>query len=551
MTLKTNSPNLGVLVSGAAGDQHFQELLRQWRALDALVQPSVVSRIAAVPTSGAVDGDRYLLTAEPNSGKIARYSADPNSITGWEYFAPGPGWRVHVASEKVDYQFVDGAWRVASAGGGGAVSSVAGRTGDVVLSKVDVGLPNADDTPDAQKPVSAAQQTALDKKVDKLTGYGLSQANYTTEEKTKLAGLESSRFKGVFVSLAALTAGVSSPGAGDYADVDPGAGADAVRYIWDVTDNKWVKSGAADPITAAQVKALYESNPDTNGFTNALKARLDALTSSDGLLEGASNKYFTGARVLSTVLSGLASGANVVIAATDQLLIALAKLQAQVSARALKGVNNDITELQGLSVPLSLAQGGTGSNSGVPEMSPSTSTAAGAKGLVPAPPSGGQQFLSTRGWATPSGAVTEDTFTPGLSLVSTSGVATPVSSSLISVAFGSYSRIGNRVFFELLVRLGGTLPSGAATDRFSVTGLPLAAKGYSSNPGADLVYPMIFQLNNGTSSAITFTTCSMSGGLSAVSLQKYAAGMVSNLTLADVVGSAVFRVSGSYMVVAA
>ncbi|SEI21462.1 DUF2793 domain-containing protein [Pseudomonas asplenii] len=137
MTLKTNSPNLGVLVSGAAGDLHFQELLRQWRAIDALVQPSVISRVATVPTSGAVDGDRYLLTAAPISGKIARYSADANSVTGWEYYTPGPGWRVYVASEKVDYQFVDGAWKVATAGGG-AVSSVAGKTGDVTLLASDV-----------------------------------------------------------------------------------------------------------------------------------------------------------------------------------------------------------------------------------------------------------------------------------------------------------------------------------------------------------------------------------------------------------------------------
>ncbi len=48
--------------------------------------------------------------------------------------------------------------------GGGAVSSVAGRTGDVVLTKGDVGLGNADNTADTAKPVSTAQQTALDLK---------------------------------------------------------------------------------------------------------------------------------------------------------------------------------------------------------------------------------------------------------------------------------------------------------------------------------------------------------------------------------------------------
>lgn len=47
----------------------------------------------------------------------------------------------------------------------GAVSSVNGYTGIVVLGKADVGLANVDNTSDASKPVSSAQQTALDGKV--------------------------------------------------------------------------------------------------------------------------------------------------------------------------------------------------------------------------------------------------------------------------------------------------------------------------------------------------------------------------------------------------
>jgi hypothetical protein len=48
--------------------------------------------------------------------------------------------------------------------GDSAVTSVAGRTGDVVLTKTDVGLANVDNTSDASKPVSTVQQTALDLK---------------------------------------------------------------------------------------------------------------------------------------------------------------------------------------------------------------------------------------------------------------------------------------------------------------------------------------------------------------------------------------------------
>jgi len=44
------------------------------------------------------------------------------------------------------------------------VSSVAGRTGVVALTKADVGLSLVDNTSDANKPVSTTQQTALDLK---------------------------------------------------------------------------------------------------------------------------------------------------------------------------------------------------------------------------------------------------------------------------------------------------------------------------------------------------------------------------------------------------
>ena len=47
-----------------------------------------------------------------------------------------------------------------------SVTSVAGRTGAVVLTKTDVGLANVDNTSDANKPVSTAQQTALNLKQD-------------------------------------------------------------------------------------------------------------------------------------------------------------------------------------------------------------------------------------------------------------------------------------------------------------------------------------------------------------------------------------------------
>lgn len=63
------------------------------------------------------------------------------------------------------------------------------RTGNISITKDNVGLGNVNNTADTDKPISTAAQTALDNKVDKITGKGLSEANFTDAEKTKLAGI--------------------------------------------------------------------------------------------------------------------------------------------------------------------------------------------------------------------------------------------------------------------------------------------------------------------------------------------------------------------------
>lgn len=159
------------------------------------------------------------------------------------------------------------------------VNSVAGKQGDVLLDKTDVGLGAVDNTADADKPVSTAVAAALDDKVDKVTGKGLSDTNFTQAEKDKLSSLESSKFVGLFVSESALPLSGSE---GDYANVDGGAGSDVYRVIWDSSDNKWVRvQGVSTELTDAQIKQQYESNPDTNAFTDDEKAKLA------GVAEGA------------------------------------------------------------------------------------------------------------------------------------------------------------------------------------------------------------------------------------------------------------------------
>lgn len=193
----------------------------------------------------------------------------------------------------------------------------------------------------------AALTSGLAGKVDVDGSKGLSDENYTSGEKAKLAGLDGSHFKGLHAGLAALQAAHPSAVAGDYADVDSGTGADVARYIWDVSDSKWViQSGASGSMTAAQIKTAYESNPDTNGFSDAEKAKLGAIAAgatanaTDAQLrdrslhtgtQAASTIDDFAATVRATVLTGLSLASGSAIAATDSALVAWGKLQKQIN----------------------------------------------------------------------------------------------------------------------------------------------------------------------------------------------------------------------------
>lgn len=134
---------------------------------------------------------------------------------------------------------------------------------------------NADKTHTHTTAQVTGLDTALGSKVDKVTGKGLSDTNFTQAEKTKLSSLESSKFVGLFANEGALpTTGVE----GAYANVDGGVGSDVFRVIWDTSDKKWVRvKGISTELTAAQIKQQYESNPDTNAFTDSQKTKLTGI----------------------------------------------------------------------------------------------------------------------------------------------------------------------------------------------------------------------------------------------------------------------------------
>ena len=129
-------------------------------------------------------GGKVPVSQLPNS--IMEYQGVWNASTNTPTLANGTGspgdvYRVSVAGTALsltfavgDYVIYNGStWEKSDTTD--AVSSVAGRTGDVTLTSSDVGLGNVDNTSDANKPISSATQTALDAKQATITAGTTSQ----------------------------------------------------------------------------------------------------------------------------------------------------------------------------------------------------------------------------------------------------------------------------------------------------------------------------------------------------------------------------------------
>ena len=120
---------------------------------------------------------------------INRYEKYLNAIaTGNSDDLPTPP----ITREEV---FLDYIARNGGGSGSGEVTGVKGnaesnyRKGNVNITPENIGLGNVNNTSDANKPVSTAQQTALDGKVDKVTGKGLSTNDYDNTAKGIVDGV--------------------------------------------------------------------------------------------------------------------------------------------------------------------------------------------------------------------------------------------------------------------------------------------------------------------------------------------------------------------------
>ncbi len=109
--------NTGLLINGAPGEGHYNELIRMLRWDDFLRQPVVKGRVATLPTTGQAEGDTYIFTGSGASqNRLARWWVVGATAGTWEYLTPKLGWRVQVANEATPagqvktYEFGASGW---------------------------------------------------------------------------------------------------------------------------------------------------------------------------------------------------------------------------------------------------------------------------------------------------------------------------------------------------------------------------------------------------------------------------------------------------------
>lgn len=184
----------------------------------------------------------------------------------------------------------------ATAGSGGPPSGAAGG----VLAGT---YPNPSFAEDM---ATQAELTAgLASKVDTVAGKGLSSEDYSAVEKTKLAGIEA----GAQVNTVASVAGKA--GAVTLVKADVGLAS---------VDNT---ADADKPVSTAQAASIATREAAIAAGTTSQFWRGDKTWAD----------FFTTVRA--AVMTGLSTATSTAVAATDTLLVAIGKLQAQVSLRAL------------------------------------------------------------------------------------------------------------------------------------------------------------------------------------------------------------------------
>ena len=211
-----------------------------------------------------VIGDGNILTKTGNFSdinwknpvKFLKVELDPSGGTNFALMGTSRLQAVPFAyyANGIDAENIQGTLPVAKGGTG---------VGSITALKTSLGLDQVNNTSDANKPLSTAAQAALETKVDKVTGKGLSANDYTSAEKSKLAAITGTNTGDQDLSGYATTAALASK-----------------ANTADVTAALATKATASEVTTglAGKVDKVTGKELSSNDYSTAEKNKLAAIT---------------------------------------------------------------------------------------------------------------------------------------------------------------------------------------------------------------------------------------------------------------------------------
>lgn len=185
------SPNLALTYLAAAQAQKHVSVNETFRALDAIVQASVLSRAQVDPPASPADGDRYVV-ATPATGAWAGHGGKLAAWQdgGWTFHQPRAGWLVWIEAENLLVVFDGAVWIDAVHAGSGTnpaalvgVNTTADSTNRLAVKSDAVLLSHDDVTPG-----TGSIQLKVNKATPASTAAVLFQTNFSGRAEFGLTG---------------------------------------------------------------------------------------------------------------------------------------------------------------------------------------------------------------------------------------------------------------------------------------------------------------------------------------------------------------------------
>jgi hypothetical protein len=241
-----------------------------------------------------------------NSPKFLKVEMDPSGGTNFALLGTSRLQAVPFAyyANGVDAENIQGTLPIAKGGTG---------VGSITALKTSLGIDQVNNTSDANKPVSTATQTALNTKIDKVTGKELSSNDYTTAEKTKLAAITGTNTGDQDLSGLATTAALAGK-------VDKVTGKELSTNDFTTAEKtklaaiSGTNTGDQD-LSGLATTAALATKANTSDVTTGLAGKVDKVTgkelSSNDFTTAEKNKLaaITGTNTGDQDLSGLATTA--------------------------------------------------------------------------------------------------------------------------------------------------------------------------------------------------------------------------------------------------